>query len=183
MHPSKHRAAPASAGLSVWKPGQRNSTAMRRSRRWWPGRMSKRAALDRRRQRHERLDPADPRPCRRSGRAEHAGEVLPGVAPRAALRQVQHNAPHRAVDPDGDLQQPLAQGRPYCRPSIVQGAGSRSQGSLHAQHLLGGHGPCGGSRSRAHLPERRDHQRGAGRVPTPARGRSAANRCRCTVSA
>src|SRR5712691_3313971 len=42
-------------------------------------------------------------------RADRAGEVLPGRAPGKGRRQVQHDAAHRALDPDGELEQPLAQ--------------------------------------------------------------------------
>ena len=34
----------------------------------------------------------------------------PRVAPRSELRQMQHEATHRSLDPDGQLQQPLPQG-------------------------------------------------------------------------
>src|SRR5260370_32809331 len=42
-------------------------------------------------------------------RADGAGELAPGPEPREARRQVQHDAAHRALDPDGELDQPFAQ--------------------------------------------------------------------------
>src|SRR5207253_3680175 len=42
-------------------------------------------------------------------RADGAGELAPGPEPREARRQVQHDAAHRALHPDGELDQPLAQ--------------------------------------------------------------------------
>src|SRR5712691_6869600 len=42
-------------------------------------------------------------------RADGAGELTPGPEPREARRQVQHDAAHRALHPDGELDQPLAQ--------------------------------------------------------------------------
>src|SRR3989441_12038728 len=51
-----------------------------------------------------------------SGRAECLRELLPGVPPRKGLREVQHDASHRALGPYGALQQALAQ-RPGLRPT------------------------------------------------------------------
>ncbi len=39
------------------------------------------------------------------------GDAAPGVAPRSALRQMQHESADRPLDPHRQLQQPLPQGR------------------------------------------------------------------------
>src|SRR5207244_7963649 len=61
-----------------------------------------------------------------SGRAECLRELLPGVPPRKGLREVQHDASHRALGPYGDLQQALAQ-RPDLRRADGRAAGEALQ--------------------------------------------------------
>src|SRR3989475_8981274 len=48
-------------------------------------------------------------PIELRGRADGARKLTPGPEPREGRGQVQHNAAHRALDPDGELDQPLAQ--------------------------------------------------------------------------
>src|SRR5713101_2587978 len=48
-------------------------------------------------------------PTASAGCADRAREVLPRRAPGKGRRQVQHDAAHRALDPDGELEQPLPQ--------------------------------------------------------------------------
>src|SRR5438034_348481 len=48
-------------------------------------------------------------PIELRGRADGARKLTPGPEPREGRGQVQHNAAYRALDPDGELDQPFAQ--------------------------------------------------------------------------
>ncbi len=102
MYAAKRGRAPASAGMAPPRP---------RRRRWGPRQERERVSAVPLRERHAGRGPAGAREPGASGRAERVGDLLPRLAPRECLRQVQDNAPDGALDPDGDLQQSLAQRR------------------------------------------------------------------------
>src|SRR2546427_13056246 len=62
-------------------------------------------------------------PIELRGRADGACKLTPGSEPREGRGQVQRNAAHRALAPDAELDQPLAQrGRLRIRASGAAGA-------------------------------------------------------------
>ena len=80
------------------------------------------------RKRHAGRGPAGATEPGALGRAERVGDLLPRIAPRECLRQVQGDAPDRALDPPGDLEQALAQG-----PDL--GGADRRGARMGLQHL------------------------------------------------
>jgi hypothetical protein len=58
---------------------------------------------------HSSTSGVGPRALRGCG-AETCGDELPGIAVRAAHRQVQHDAPHRGLDPGAEFHEVFAQG-------------------------------------------------------------------------
>src|SRR5712664_1114104 len=109
MRPSKRRRASASAGLRLLRCRQQAGAALRRWPLWRPAPMSKRAVSDRLRRGHVGPGPTGSWTPGGSGGAERVRDVLPRLAPRGGLRQMQDDAPDRALDPDRDLEQALAQ--------------------------------------------------------------------------
>src|SRR5438132_714119 len=88
------------------------------------------------RQGHHGLEPAAPGRSAPSGGAERVRELLPRRTPREGLRQMQDDAPNRAFDPDGDLQQALAQD-----PDLRRAEGRGPRGELqHLEQDVGGYG-------------------------------------------
>ena len=55
--------------------------------------------------------------------AETASHAAPFLSPRRLLRQMQHDAPHRALDPSAELKQALAQGRHLRLRAVGAGSG------------------------------------------------------------
>src|SRR5216684_3409551 len=64
-------------------------------------------------------------PTGSGGRADGARQVPPRRQPRERRGEMQHDAAHRALDPDGELEQPLPQ-----RGDLAVGAGGAARAAL-----------------------------------------------------